>query len=179
VKLVFKNYPLASHKNSEKAARAAMAAHQQGKFWEMHKQLFAQQPTGLDEPALRRIAQSIGLDMKRFADDLNSETVADAVAADRKQANSLSLEGTPTIYINGRHFDLAQFDINEDLDDWIRLDLDLRGTAPKPAAPTPSATTPEKAGAGPARSAKPSAEAPAASTSPASATDQGRAGSGR
>jgi predicted DsbA family dithiol-disulfide isomerase len=147
LKLVFKNYPLPSHKNSELAARAAMAARQQNKFWEMHEKLFAQ-GKDLDETAIKRIAQAVGLDMKRFSEDFDSEKVADAVAADRKQANALQLEGTPTIYINGRHFDLRQFDITQDLDDWIQLELELRGgapPAPAPAAPTGSAAAPPSA----------------------------------
>jgi protein-disulfide isomerase len=131
IKLVFKNYPLAAHKNGENAARAAMAAYKQNKFWEMHHELFAQQAKGLDEPNLKRIAQTVGVDMKRFEQDFSSEAVADAVSADRKQANTLDLQGTPTIYINGRHFDLGQFDLNADLEEWIKLELDLRGDKPQ------------------------------------------------
>jgi protein-disulfide isomerase len=125
LKLVFKNYPLASHKNAEIAARAALAAHKQNKFWQMHHELFAQQTKGLDEPNLKRIAQSIGLDMKRFEQDMGSEAIADAVSADRKQGSAFDLQGTPTIYVNGRYFDLSQFDLNTDLEDWIKLEVEL------------------------------------------------------
>lgn len=172
IKLVFKNYPLASHKNSETAARAAVAAGQQGKFWEMHERLFAEQSKGLDEPAIKRIAQSLGLDLKRFMDDLASEAVADAVAKDRKQANQLNLEGTPTIYINGRHFDLQQFDLTQDLDDWLKLELELRGAGTPAAAPAPKdVAAPGSSGAAAPTGAAPTARSAAApvGTAPAKA----------
>jgi hypothetical protein len=115
----------------------------QSKFWPMHERLF-QQGKALDMPALKRIAQDVGLDMKKFADDLASERVADAVATDRKQANALSLQGTPTIYINGRHFNLEHFDLNEDLRKWLDLELELKGKAAPAAGKTGSALAPPK-----------------------------------
>ncbi|HLV19378.1 MAG TPA: thioredoxin domain-containing protein [Polyangiaceae bacterium] len=155
VKLVFKHYPLAAHPGAEQAARAAVAAGRQGKFWEMHQRLFEQQNKGMDAAALKRIAAELGLDEKRFIADLESEATADVVARDRKQANALDLEGTPMIYINGRHFDLQQFDLQEDLNAWLELELSMQKgakkpapAAPKPAAPAGSAT-PEAAGKAP------------------------------
>lgn len=166
IKLVFKNYPLPAHKNAELAARASMAAKLQGKFWEMHRALFEQHGK-LDEATIRRIAQTIGLDMKRFNEDVSSEAVADAVAADRKQANAIGLEGTPTIYINGRLFDLNQFDLEPDMDEWIRLELELLG-----ARPAGGALTSSDAPAAPAGSAGSPAASAKAAPAPKSAPPQ-------
>lgn len=139
VKMVFKNYPLSSHEHSEKAARAAVAAGKQGKFWELEHLLFAGQKQGLDETNLLKMARSLDLDMKVFNSDRASEAVADSVASDRKQADALGLRGTPMIYINGRHFSLSNFDIREDLEPWIRLEIALKTGA---AAAGKSVTAP-------------------------------------
>lgn len=126
VQLVFKNFPLSSHEHSEVAARAAMAAKKQGKFWQMHHALFEHQKDGLGEQTINKLARDIGLDMKKFSEDLASEEVADMVAADRKQAEKLGLRGTPTIYINGRQFEIELFNLAEDLDPWIQLEIESR-----------------------------------------------------
>ncbi len=133
VQLVFKHYPLSAHAHSEDAARAAVAAQQQGKFWPLQQALFESQKTGLDEPSILKLARDVGLDMKGFQSDMASETTADSVARDRKQADELGLEGTPMIYINGRHFSLDHFDLRQDLQPWVELELELALHA---AAPT-------------------------------------------
>jgi thiol-disulfide isomerase/thioredoxin len=126
VRLVFKNYPLASHEHSEIAARGAVAAGKQGKFWEMHHKLFENQSTGLDRDVVLRLAKEVGVDEKKFVADLDSEAAADSVNKDRKQAEKLELRGTPMIYINGRHFELEQFNLLEDVNDWIELEIEQR-----------------------------------------------------
>jgi thiol-disulfide isomerase/thioredoxin len=126
VRLVFKNYPLASHEHSEIAARGAVAAGKQGKFWEMHHKLFENQATGLDRDVVIRLAKEVGVDEKKFVADLDSEAAADNVNRDRKQAEKLELRGTPMIYINGRHFELEQFNLLEDVHDWIELEVEQR-----------------------------------------------------
>ncbi len=177
VRLVFKNYPLSSHKYSEKAARAAVAAGRQGKFWEMHKALFGLQPKPPELPIIRELAKGLGLDMKKFNEDLESEAVADAVAKDRKQADALGLEGTPLIYINGRLFDLDHFEIGEDLEQWVKLEIELKtgkkavakkAVPKKPAAPPASASAAPVASGAPVASAEP-AKAPAPKAAPKSA----------
>jgi protein-disulfide isomerase len=69
--------------------------------------------------------------MKEFENDIASEATADSVARDRKQADELGLEGTPMIYINGRHFSLEHFDIRQDLEPWIALEIELAGASQK------------------------------------------------
>jgi hypothetical protein len=101
VKLVFKHYPLPSHTRAEPAARAAEAAGRQGKFWEMADLLFTRQ-RALEDADLEKYAEQIGLDMTRFRADFASEEVAKAVAADRAEGEAAKVEGTPTLYVNGR-----------------------------------------------------------------------------
>ncbi len=137
VQVVFKHYPLSGHEHAEAAARAAVAAAKQGKFWEMHDLLFANQ-TALDEKTIEKLAAELGLDMVKFKDDAKSEAVADLVNADRKQADKLGLRGTPMLFINGRHFDLEKFDLSEDLEPWIELEVELRSGKPSAAAPKPA-----------------------------------------
>jgi protein-disulfide isomerase len=129
VQLVFKHYPLSAHEHAENAARAAVAAHQQGKFWPLQQALFESQKSGLDEPNILKLAREVGLDMKGFEADMGSETTADSVARDRKQADALGLDGTPMIYINGRHFMLDHFDLRQDLAPWVELEIALNNGA--------------------------------------------------
>ena len=126
IKVVFKNYPLSAHKHAEGAARAALAAGRQGKFWEMHAALFKRHPDPPDKRAIAQLVKDLGLDAKKFEQDVKSEAIADMVARDRKQGDALDLKGTPLIYINGRHFDLDHFDIGEDLEPWIKLEIKLK-----------------------------------------------------
>jgi protein-disulfide isomerase len=129
VRLVFKNFPLAAHEHGEAAARAAVAASRQGKFWEVHHALFQNQKT-LDDAGLSKIAREQRLDLKKFDEDRRSEAVADSVSKDRKAGEGLSLTGTPAIFINGRSFDLEHFDLAEDLGEWVALEIELRTGKP-------------------------------------------------
>ena len=71
VRFVWKNYPLPFHNNAEPAAEAAMAAHAQGKFWQMHDKLFENQQA-LDRAGLEKYAQELGLNMAKFKADLDA-----------------------------------------------------------------------------------------------------------
>jgi protein-disulfide isomerase len=137
VRLVFKNYPLSRHEHAERAARAALAAGKQGKFWELHGLMFeaTRKEVKLSPQTIDSLAKQAGLDPKRFADDLASPEIAEAVARDRKQADALGLEGTPLIYINGRHFDLDYFDLRDDLEAWIVLEAELAGKSSHASSP--------------------------------------------
>ena len=103
VRIVWRNYPLPFHQQAPLAAEAAMAADAQGRFWDMHDKLFANQQA-LDRPALEKYAQELGLDVARFKADLDSGKFKQAVEADVKYANSLpgGGMGTPTFFINGK-----------------------------------------------------------------------------
>jgi protein-disulfide isomerase len=102
VRVAFRHYPLPFHDKAMGAAEAAAAAGEQGKFWEMHDKLFANQQA-LDRASLEKYAQEIGLDMNKFKADLDSGKFKQAVNADVQYANSLGGGmGTPTFFINGR-----------------------------------------------------------------------------
>ena len=141
VRLVYKHFPLSIHEHAEAAARAAVAAHKQGKFWQMHDALFTNQ-NALDEAGIKRLAQGIGLDMKQFDEDRRSEVVVDQVTRDRKQAEALGLKGTPTVFINGRLFDSDHFSVLDDLHPWIELEVELKTGKEPPAAASGQTGTP-------------------------------------
>jgi protein-disulfide isomerase len=146
IRFFYKHFPLSMHPNAEKAARAAVAAMKQGKFWEMHHALFENQ-TALSSENIEKLAQNIGLDMARFRQDRDSEATADFVAKNRKQGEALNLTGTPSIFIDGRKFSSAG-EPKQDLEEWISLELELQGAAPDmkaPAAPSASAQAPSAA----------------------------------
>jgi protein-disulfide isomerase len=135
-RLVFKHFPLGIHQFAEKAARGARAAQAQGKFWEMYAALFDNQDR-LSPAVVDELAKGLGLDMAKFNKDLESESMADAVARDRKQGERLDIQSTPTLYINGRLFP-ATPDFPEELSEWIALEVELTSGAAAPA-PAPSA----------------------------------------
>lgn len=103
VRVVFFNYPLSGHPHAMPAARAAVAAGNQGKFWEMHDMLFEHQ-RALEDEDLDRYAQQIGLDMERFHADLRSPETQRRIEADREVGRNVGVQGTPTIFVNGRRF---------------------------------------------------------------------------
>lgn len=107
VKLVFRHFPLSFHANAPKAAEAAMCAEQQGKFWEMHKVLFAnQQALGVDD--LKKHAASIGLDQAKFDQCLDSGAMKAKVDADTAAGGEAGVSGTPAFFINGKLISGAQ-----------------------------------------------------------------------
>jgi protein-disulfide isomerase len=101
VKVAFKHQPLPFHANAKPAANAAMAAHEQGKFWEYHDKLFANQ-RALDRASLERYAQELGLNMPRFKSALDSNKFDAQITADSQEGMRLGANGTPTFFINGR-----------------------------------------------------------------------------
>ncbi len=123
--LVFKHFPISSHANAEFAATAAVAAQAQGKFWAFHDRMFETQAVGLGESRVRALARELGLDMAAFEESIASDATAAVIRADRQQALRLGLRGTPMVYVNGRFFDPTHFDLAQDIDAWVRLELEL------------------------------------------------------
>ncbi len=103
VRLYFRNYPLSAHPHAAPAARAAVAAGNQDKFWEMHDQLFEHQHN-LEDADIERYAVQIGLNMERFRADLAAPETQAKVDRDREVGHRAGVEGTPTLFINGRRF---------------------------------------------------------------------------
>lgn len=105
VRHYFLNLPITNaHLHADAAARAALAAGKQGKFWEYHDLLYARQEQLSDENFLRW-AEELGLDAARFQADMASQELRDKVAADTDQAlKQLGVKGTPRLFINGRPY---------------------------------------------------------------------------
>jgi protein-disulfide isomerase len=100
VRFAFKHYPLSMHKESLLAHEAALAAGEQGKFWEMHDLLFASQDK-LERDDLIAKAKQLSLDLPQFTRDLDSHRFREAVESDRREGNRLGVDGTPFFFING------------------------------------------------------------------------------
>jgi len=105
VKFVFKHYPLGRHSDAFKAATASWAAHQQGKFWEMHDLIYRGDISQLPADKLRGYAEQLGLDMARFDADANSLKAARAVTLDKQLGKRIKVGGTPAYFVNGKRFD--------------------------------------------------------------------------
>jgi len=101
VRLVVRDFPLSQHANARKAAEAAEAAREQGKYWEYATVLFRNQSAlGIDK--LRQYATEVGLDRARFDASLDSGKFAEKVQRDLMDGHKLGVNGTPTLYINGK-----------------------------------------------------------------------------
>ena len=93
--------PLDFHKDAPAAHMASVAAQKQGKFWEFHDKLFASQKE-LKVEKFREHAQAIGLDLERFEKDLLALDNKKLIDADKAEAQSLGVTGTPGFFVNGR-----------------------------------------------------------------------------
>jgi protein-disulfide isomerase len=101
VKFVYKEFPLPMHPNAMPASRAAVAAQRQGKYWEMHDKLFANQHA-LQPDNLKQYAQEIGLDVAKFEKDMASPDVQQQINEDMQLARQSSVRGTPTLFLAGK-----------------------------------------------------------------------------
>ncbi|MDP3994420.1 MAG: DsbA family protein [bacterium] len=98
---VFHNYPLLTHQYSQKASEATLCAGEQGKFWEMHDQIFTnQQKIAVSD--LKNYAQTLELKTNDFNSCLDSGKEAGAVNKDKELGDKLGVSGTPTFFVNGR-----------------------------------------------------------------------------
>ena len=97
---VHKNLPLPFHPEAAPAAKAALAAGKQGKFYEFHDKLYEKQGE-IGEALYVKIAQELGLNMQKFNADRNSPEIEAQVKADGEQANKLGFNGTPGFALNG------------------------------------------------------------------------------
>ena len=101
VRLVFKHRPLPFHDRAAPAALAAEAAREQGKFWEMHDKLFANQ-RALGAGELESYAEALGLDLPRWRAAMAGPGARARVDADAALADQLAVNGTPSFFVNGR-----------------------------------------------------------------------------
>lgn len=105
-RLCYRFFPLGGHENSRPAARAAVAAMNQGKFWEMAGLLYEHQ-TELSPAKYLDFATRIGLDRARFAADLELPATDARVQRDRDEGERVEIEGTPAIFVNGRRYEAS------------------------------------------------------------------------
>lgn len=102
VRVVFRHFPLAFHANANKAAEASECAADQGKFWEMHTEIFDLNQTGsMSVSAFKQAASDIGLDRGQFDSCLDSGIKSARVQEDVDQGAATGIQGTPATFING------------------------------------------------------------------------------
>jgi protein-disulfide isomerase len=112
VRLIVMDFPLEMHPDARRAARAAVCADQQGRFWEMHDHMFANQGA-LDEDELKRDASQLGLDGPRFAACLSSPEAEQRVAQSQREGEEAGVDGTPALFLNGRPFSSGAVSLSE------------------------------------------------------------------
>lgn len=101
LRIVFKQFPLRMHNMALPAALASLAAREQGKFWPMHDLLFASF-NQLSEEKIRSLAQQAGLDLARFDRDRSAQRLREEVQRDLELGQQAGVQGTPTIFLNGK-----------------------------------------------------------------------------
>ncbi|HLC56213.1 MAG TPA: DsbA family protein [Candidatus Nanoarchaeia archaeon] len=108
IQFIYKDYPLTSiHPNAMPAALAANCAHEQGKFWEYHDNLFKNQEA-LEADNLKKYAADLKLDTKKFNDCFDSKKYQSAIQQDMTEGNADGVSGTPAFFVNGRLLSGAQ-----------------------------------------------------------------------
>jgi protein-disulfide isomerase len=100
VRIAFRHNPLPFHKNAMSAAKASLAANEQGKFWEMHDALFSNQKDLSDE-SIKKAAKQIGLDVRKFEKAWKSNQYDAQIQRDVDFAKKNGATGTPSFFING------------------------------------------------------------------------------
>jgi protein-disulfide isomerase len=101
IRWVYKHMPLPFHPRARPAASAAMAAHVQGHFWPYARLLYLNQKQ-LDDVHFERYARELGLDVKRFLQDMNEDVGGPLIEADVELSRRIRVKGTPSYFINGR-----------------------------------------------------------------------------
>lgn len=101
VKIVFKNFPIRSHKFAVQAAVAALAADRQGKFWNFHDELFKQY-NKLNEEKVQEIATKLKLDKAQFEKDRKDPLLLEQIKYDYNEGIRVGINSVPSVFVNGR-----------------------------------------------------------------------------
>jgi protein-disulfide isomerase len=129
VRIVFRDYPLFSHRTAKRAAEAAHCAEEQGKFWEMHDRLFTKGGP-LTDPDLYRFASQAGIDRNKFDQCLTSGKYKEAWKVSQDEGNRVGVTSTPSFFINGRMIvGAAGYDVFSKI-----IDEELANAAPRAAS---------------------------------------------
>lgn len=106
LRIVFRNFPLPTHKHAREAALAAEAAGLQGRYWEMHDALYREQAIWSNAGNARKLfndyARDLGLNLDQFKKDIDGPQARARVDADEARGKSLGVKNTPTIFVNNR-----------------------------------------------------------------------------
>ncbi len=109
LQFVFRHFPLPQHQYGYVSAKAAEAASEQGKFWEYYTKLYENQDTWSEsqnpKEDLISYAKELGLDVVKFRQTLESNKFEEKINTDRSEGNSLGVNSTPTLYINGQKYE--------------------------------------------------------------------------
>jgi protein-disulfide isomerase len=109
VRLVARDFPLNQHTEALKAAEAAEAAREQGRYWE-YVQVLLRNQSALGVDKLKSYATEIGLDRTRFDTGLDSGKFAELVQRDVDEGMKLGLKATPTLFLNGRRISVKSYE---------------------------------------------------------------------
>jgi protein-disulfide isomerase len=109
VKLVYKDFPLSFHQNARNAAKAARAAGEQGKYWEMHDLIF-ENFSKLNDAIYKDFATRLNLDINKFTADFNSNKYDALIQQDINLGRKAGVTGTPTLYMNGKRMQRRSFE---------------------------------------------------------------------
>ena len=109
IRLVIRDYPLSQHPNAQKAAEAAEAAREQGKYWE-YATLLYQNQSALGVDKLKEYASRVGIDRVKFDAALDSGQYADSVRRDLHDGERVGVAGTPTVFVNGMRVERATYE---------------------------------------------------------------------
>ncbi|CAN5875763.1 thioredoxin domain-containing protein [soil metagenome] len=137
VRVRYLDFPLPMHKNTWSASLAAACANDQGKFWEMHDQIFAAQDkwngeaTGNPRKVLEGLAKGLGLDMAKYGSCMDAETHRAQIQANEQEGERRGVNSTPSFMIGGKLYPGAlPFD---EINKLVAAEL---AKGPAPAAPT-------------------------------------------
>jgi protein-disulfide isomerase len=120
VRFVYKDFPLAFHKQARNAAKAARAAGEQGKFWEMHDLIFEKYNL-LTEDMFMEFASKLNLDINKFTADFKSNKYDALIQQDINLGRQAGVTGTPTLYMNGKRMRGRSFnDFKEGIDGYLK-----------------------------------------------------------
>ena len=139
IRFIYRNFPLSipAHDKSYDASVATEAAGNQGKFWEMHAQLFQNQSKWTADPNYKAIwldyAKQIGLDINKFTTDMAGVFAKGRVDADKARGQAIGVNSTPSLYLNGNAIPFSEVSVNG-LKALIDAEL-AKAPAPAPANP--------------------------------------------